>query len=64
MLVFRKILRTYKMNDPYSLPHGSNSLHEKCPNTEFFVVRIFLHSDRIQTRKNSVFGHFTQHYPY
>ena len=22
-----------------------NSLREKCPNTEFFLVRIFLHSD-------------------
>ena len=23
----------------------NNSLREKCPNTEFFLVRIFLHSD-------------------
>ena len=30
----------------------------KCPNTEFFLVRIFLYSDWIRTRKNSVFGHF------
>ena len=29
-----------------------------CPNTEFFLVRIFPHSDQIRTRKNSVFGHF------
>ena len=24
-----------------------NTLREKCPNTEFFLVRIFPHSDRI-----------------
>ena len=39
------------------------------PNTEFFLVRIFPHSDwirrdmknvQIRTRKNSVFRHFTQ----
>ena len=49
------------------------SLREKCPNTEFFVVRIFPHSDwvrrdteypskcgEIRTRKNSVFGHFSR----
>ena len=49
-------------------------LREKCPNTELFLVRIFLHSDwirrntvslriqseyrKIRTRNNSVFGHF------
>ena len=47
------------------------SLREKCPNTEFFLVRIFLHSDwirrvnlpiqfeyeKIRTRKNCVYGH-------
>ena len=50
-----------------------DSLLEKCPNTELFLVRIFLHSEwirvslRIQsecgkkrTRKNSVFGHFSR----
>ena len=40
------------------------SLREECPNTEFFLVRIFLYSVRIQkktrTRKNSVFGHFSR----
>ena len=38
------------------------ALREKCPNTDFFLVRIFLYSVRyrkIQTRKNSVFGHFS-----
>ena len=54
------------------------SLHEKCPNTEFFLVRIFLYSSecrkirtrkksecrKIQTRKNSVFGHFSRSYCY
>ena len=46
-------------------------LREKCPNTEFFLVRIFpysysvnlrIHSEygKIRTRKNSVFGHFSE----
>ena len=35
------------------------SLREKCPNMEFFLVCIFLYSDPIRTRKNSVFGHFS-----
>ena len=38
------------------------SLCEKCPNTELFLVRIFQHSVRIreiQTWKNSTFGHFS-----
>ena len=48
------------------------TLCETCPNTEFFLVRIFPHSDRyfvslriqskcgkIRTIKNSVFGHFS-----
>ena len=34
------------------------TLHEKCPNTEFFLVRIQSKCGKIQTRKNSVFGHF------
>ena len=29
----------------------SYSLREKCPNTELFLVRIFLYSDRIQRFK-------------
>ena len=39
------------------------SLCEKYPNTEFFVVRIFLYSVPIQEntdQKNSVFGHFSR----
>ena len=39
---------------------ASLSLREKCPNTEFILVRIFPHSDWIRTRKNSVFGHFSR----
>ena len=41
----------------------SFSLHEKCPNTEIFVVRIFLYLDWMQEntdQKNSVFGHFSR----
>ena len=50
------------------------TLREKCPNTELFLVRIYLYSDwiwrftplriqqeykKIRTRNNSVFGHFS-----
>ena len=28
-----------------SISNDTKSLREKCPNTEFFLVRIFLHSD-------------------
>ena len=38
------------------------SLREKCPNTEFFLVRILLYSVQIQEskdHKNSAFGHFS-----
>ena len=35
-----------------------NSLREKCPNTEYFLVRIQSQYRKIRTRKNSVFGHF------
>ena len=47
-------------------------LPEKCPNTELFLVHIFLYLDliririfqseyrKIWTRKNSVFGHFSR----
>ena len=34
------------------------TLREKCPDTKFFLVCIFLYSEWIQTRKKSVFGHF------
>ena len=42
------------------LPFQLLTLLEKYPNTEFFLVRIFPHSDGIRTRKNSVFGHFSR----
>ena len=32
------------------------TLHEKWPNTELFLVRIFPHSDWMRTGNNSVFG--------
>ena len=47
-------------------------MREKCPNTEFFLVHIFLCSDwvgylriqseysKLRTRNNSVFGHFSR----
>ena len=36
------------------------TLHEKCPNSELFLVRIFLYLDWIRTRNNSVSGHFSR----
>ena len=55
---------------------STHTLREKCPNTELFLVRIFLYSDwirrftinlriqsedrKIRTRNNSVFGHFSR----
>ena len=44
-----------------AMVHKWLALREKCPNTEFFVVRIFIYSIRKQEntdQKNSVFGHF------
>ena len=36
------------------------TLREKCPNTEFFLVRIFQSEcGKIRTRKNFVFAHFS-----
>ena len=35
-------------------------LREKCPHTEFLLVRIRSECGKIQTRKNSVFGHFSR----
>ena len=36
------------------------ALREKCPHTEFFLVRIQSECGKIQTRKNSVFGHVSR----
>ena len=44
----------------WKIEDQNTTLREKCPNTEFFPVRIFPHSNWIQTRKNSVFGHFSR----
>ena len=35
------------------------SQREKCPNAEFFLVRIQSEYRKIWTKKNSVFGHFS-----
>ena len=57
-----------------SLRVTTPKLREKCPNTELFLVRIFLYSDlirrfnlriqskyrKIRTRNYSVFGHFSR----
>ena len=36
------------------------ALHEKCPNTEFFLVRTQSEYGKIRTRKNAVIGHFSR----
>ena len=43
----------------FIFPFVNFSLCEMCPNTEFFLVRIFSHLDWIRTRKISVFEHFS-----
>ena len=43
-------------------PAGLNqtqTLREKCPNTELFLYRIFLCLDWVRSRNNTVFGHFS-----
>ena len=35
-------------------------LREKCPNTQFFLVRIFPYSVRMRENTDSVFGHFSR----
>ena len=62
MYEIANVLRYNTLKIVISLIHLT--LREKCPNTEFDLVRIFLYSIRIQentrTRKNSVFGHFSR----
>ena len=60
------LTRTYR--DIFKSALVRLSLCEKCPNTDFFLVRISglntklnIQSEcgKIQTKKNSVFGHFS-----
>ena len=37
-----------------------DTLREKCPNTELFLVRIQSKYRKIRTRENSLFGHFSR----
>ena len=50
-------------NTLYKLAYW-NTLREKCPNTELFLVRIFLYSVRIQENTDQkqlrIWTHFTQ----
>ena len=55
------LLIKYKSFYMFNMFPYMSSLREKCPNTEFFLVRFFLYSVRIQEntdQKNSAFGHF------
>ena len=55
------------LRKPTSYPdqyRGALTLREKCPNTEFFLVRIFLYSGRIQENtdqeKHHIWALFTK----
>ena len=66
----RDEFRRYSHKDKTEFPHKHDRLYhaecteetlrEKCPNTELFLVRIFLYSDWIRTKNNSVFEHFSR----
>ena len=53
-----KIIRNNRRLD-IVLKLATYTLREKCPNTEFFLVRIQSESGKILTRKNYVFVHFS-----
>ena len=46
------------MEEMINMMITTHSLREICANTELFLVRIFLYSDWVRTRNNSIFGHF------
>ena len=65
--IFRKkSLLTHFIPTFHCCTSWKHALHEKCPNTEFFLVRIFPHTDcriqsecgKIRTRKDPVFRQF------
>ena len=51
--MFEKVYASDNDDDNDSL-----TLREKCPNTEFLLVRIHSECGKIRTRKKSPFGHF------
>ena len=59
LFVFEILFRVFRRSVYWNI-----SLREKCPNTEFFLVRIFplfrSKCGKIRTRKNAVFGHFSR----
>ena len=54
-----RMCKTYVGNISFILLNMHLSLREKCPYTEFFLVRIQSECMKIRTRKNSVFRHFS-----
>ena len=55
----KKYLFTFK--GAQIISHSNcRTLCEKCPNKEFFLVRIQSECGKIRIRKNSVFGHFSR----
>ena len=70
-LILRGRMEVLERNKDSPLPELPVPPNEKCPNTEFFLVRIFpekyvvslrIQSEcwKIRTRKNSIFGHFSR----
>ena len=56
--IFMYFLSIFKLE--WNLSSFQRPLHKKCPNTELFLVHIFLYSDWIRSRNNSVFGQFSR----
>ena len=54
------LLIYFKHFKTFSNSQVLKSLRKKCPNTEFFVVRIQSECGKIRTRKKSIFAHFSR----
>ena len=61
-VIFKVSSRIFFSSVYFSTYLQEPTLREKCPNTDFFLVRI--HSDcvKMRTRNNFAFGHFIQCY--
>ena len=51
---------TFQQSPMNTTTTAIDALPEKCPNTQFFLVRIQSEYRKMRTRKNSVFGHFSR----
>ena len=61
ILIWQKFSGRWESDFNASTKHEAKTiLHEKCPNTEFILVRIQSEYRKIRIRNNSVFGHFSR----